>query len=207
MSPFRFTIAGFFTVVTLVALGLAAIVSQSRLGGSAAYTGFVALLCLALVGAIVRPFPARTFWLGFAIFGWTYWLVEFETQSSQSSPALVRGLFFYPPAGNSHGQPGLVTRELLSLLVNRMTSSRHVGAKVMGQWRGGTYYSGTITEVSGDQYLIVWDDGSAPQWTPSSGIMPGVPEVIVAGHSLLGGLFALLGGVLAAVLLGRVTEP
>ena len=66
------------------------------------------------------------------------------------------------------------------------------------QWRGGSYYSGTITEVKDGQYLIVWDEGSAPQWTPPSGILPLSPSLRVATHATIGGLFALLGGCSAA---------
>ena len=88
-----------------------------------------------------------------------------------------------------------------------MTPGRSVGSKVMGQWRGGSYYSGTITEAKDGQYLIVWDDGSAPQWTPSSGILPHSPSLRVAAHATIGGLFALLGGVLVAVLFGGKPTP
>lgn len=204
MSRFRFSIAGFFLVLTLVAFGLAASVSQSELAGSAAYTVFLGLLCLAAAGAILRPLPARAFWLGFALFGWTYWMCEFES----ALPSPQRGfmgsvLTIYgsssSPASN---RPSLATRYLIQWMADSLTPSRSVGSKVMGQWRGGSYYSGTISQATGDQYLIIWDDGSAPQWTPTTQIMPNSPSVLVAGHSLCGGLFALVGGALAAILFG-----
>ena len=44
MSRFRFSIGSFLGVVTLLALGLAALVSQSTLGASVAYTTFLSLL-------------------------------------------------------------------------------------------------------------------------------------------------------------------
>jgi len=204
MSRFRFSIAGFFLVVTLVAFGLAASVSQSEMAGSAAFTVFLGLLCLATAGAILRPLPARAFWLGFALFGWTYWVCEFESELPSPQRGFVGSLLFYgsSPSNSQSNRPSLVTRHLIQLMADSLTPSRSVGSKVMGQWRGGSYYSGTISQASGDQYLIIWDDGSAPQWTPTTQIMPTSPSVLVAGHSLCGGLFALIGGALAAILFG-----
>jgi hypothetical protein len=202
LSRFRFSIAGFFLVLTLVAFGLAATVSQSELAGSAAYTAFVLLVCLSVVGAVLRPLPPRAFWLGFALFGWTYWLVEFETEPPPPQQMMLTRIFNGSIANPSVSGPKLVTRHLLGAMVNNLTPSRAVGTKVIAQWRGGSYYSGTITEADGDQYLIVWDDGSAPQWTPTTQILPNSPSVLVAGHSLCGGLFGLLGAILTAVFFG-----
>ncbi len=209
MTRFRFTIAGFFLVLTLVAFGLAATVSQSELAGSAAYTLFVGLLCLAAAGAILRPLPARAFWLGFALFGWTYWMVEYETElPTPQQTYLTRFIGMGATPNQASGRPTLVTRHLLSAIAASVIPSREVGTKVIAQWRGGSYYTGMITEAKGEQYLIVWDDGSAPQWTPTTQILPSSPSILVAGHSLCGGLFALLGGILAAVLLsGTVKQP
>lgn len=208
MSRFRFSIAGFFLVLTLVAFGLAATVSQSDLAGSAAFTVFLGLLCLATAGAILRALPERAFWLGFALFGWTYWFCEFDTDLPSPQPSVLSGFFFSGrPSNSPASRPGLVTRHFLQYLASNLAPSRTIGSKVMGQWRGGSYYSGTITEANGNQYLIVWDDGSAPQWTPTTQIFPNSPSILVAGHSLCGGLFALVGGVMAAVLFGREALP
>jgi hypothetical protein len=106
-----------------------------------------------------------------------------------------------------NGHPRLITRHLLTFIAESMTPSRAVGTRVIAQWRGGAYYTGVITEANGEQYLIVWDDGSAPQWTPTTQILPSSPSMLVGGHSLCGGLFALLGGILAAVLLVRPAGP
>ena len=204
MSRFRFSITSFFVVVTLVALGMAALVSQSRLGGSLAYTVFLAVLCLALAGAILRPLPARAFWLGFAVFGWTYWLVEFD---AASPPQRWAGTVMYTGYGVSgQPRPGLVTRDLIGFLEANLTPNRRVGARVSAQWRGGSYYPGTITQVNGDDYLVQWDDGSAPQWTPSAQLASTSPAIQPAAHSLFGSLFALLGGVLVAILFGGRSE-
>lgn len=207
MNRFRFSLGSFLAVVTLLALGLAAMASQSRLAASVSLTAYVVLLCVAFAGAVLPHSANRPFWIGLAIFGWTYWFLEFDagnTSPSQSrapttSFIAVTGMVVQQPAP---GRVGLLTQDLIDFLETSVTPGRSVGSKVMGQWRGGSYYSGTITEVKDGQCLIVWDDGSAPQWTPPSGILPHSPSLRVAAHATIGGLFGLLGGVIVAVLFG-----
>ncbi len=205
MNRFRFSLGSFLVVLTLLGCGLAAMTSQSRLATSLAYTAFLGLLGVALAGAILGG-SNRAFWLGLAVFGWMYWFVEFDTGGSQPPPAamsirILSGFVVNQPV--QEPPVGLLTSELMDLLESRITINRLVGSKVMGQWRGGSYYSGTITEIKDGQYLIVWDDGSAPQWTPPSQIAPTSPNLRIAAHSTLGSLFALLGGVLVAVIFGE----
>lgn len=210
MNRFRFSLGSFLAVVTLLALGLSAMASQSRLAASAVLTAFVVLLCVALAGALMPHASNRAFWIGLAIFGWTYWFLEFDTQQGAPQPvrstsiALISGMIVQQPAP---GPVGLLTQDLIDFLETSVTPGRAVGSKVMGQWRGGSYYSGTISEVKDGQYLIVWDDGSAPQWTPPSGILPHSPSLRVAAHATIGGLFALLGGVAVAILFGAKSPP
>jgi len=209
MSRFRFSIATFLTVVTLLALGLAAMASQSRLATSLAYTAFLVLLAVASAGALLAAPPKRAFWIGFAIFGWTYWFVEFDvTQARSSGPqpivttiSMFSGQLTTRP--QSSAPSSLLTAELMDWLESVMTANLSVGSKVTAQWRGGSYYTGTIVQAQNGQYLIVWDDGSPQQWTPPSQILPNSPNLRLAGHATLGGLFALLGGVIVAVLFGE----
>src|SRR4029453_8426861 len=78
MSRFRFSIGSCLGAITLLALGLAALVSQSAVGASVAYTEFLSLLGLATTLAIVPGSGQRLFCAGFAVFGWLYWFTEFE---------------------------------------------------------------------------------------------------------------------------------
>lgn len=205
MNRFRFSLGSFLAVVTLLAVGLSAMASQSRLAASAALTAYIILLCIALAGSLMPHATNRPFWIGLAIFGWTYWFFEFDTQQGTAQPvrttavALISGMIVQQP---TPGRVGLLTQDLIDFLETSVTPGRSVGSKVMGQWRGGSYYSGTISEVKDGQYLIIWDDGSAPQWTPPSGILPHSPSLRVAAHATIGGLFALLGGVVVAILFG-----
>lgn len=208
MSRFRFSITSFLVVVTLLAAGLAAFVSQSQLAGNATYTVFVGLLCLSVAASFLQPLPAKAFWLGFAVFGWTYWFVEFPSngnsqQQSWGSIVYTRSL---GSNSNAPGRAGFITGDLIAFIEAHMTPNRAVGAKVMAQYRNGSYYSGTITQSDGVQYLITWDDGSAPQWTASSQIAPSSPSILIAGHALMGELFALIGGIVVALMFGRKVE-
>src|SRR5687767_8956766 len=89
MNRFRFSLGTFLVVVTLLALGLAALVSQSRFAASAALTAYVVLLCVSLAGAVMPHAANRAFWIGFAIFGWTYWFAEFDTGVARSGQPSV----------------------------------------------------------------------------------------------------------------------
>ena len=201
MERFRFSMTTFLIVITLLAGGLAAIVSQSRVAASAAYSGFLALISLALVGAIISQESRRVFCLGFALFGWCYWFVEYKQSPIPQYPYVT----FYGLSGTSQSsQPtGLITTELLTLLEENLSPNRKVGSQVMAQWRGGSYYPGVITEADRKgNYLVAWSDGSAAQWTASNLIQPGAPQMRVAGHAVMGSLWALLGGVLSSALFG-----
>jgi len=201
MGRFRFSMTTFLIVITLLAGGLAALVSQSRFGASAAHSVFLALICLSVVGALVTRDGRRAFWIGFALFGWCYWFVEYKASPTQQYPYVAYYGFY---GGSQAPQPtGLITTELLTLIEENLSPNRTVGSQVVAQWRGGGYYPGTITQADGSgSYLVAWTDGSAPQWTASNLIQPGAPQVRVAGHAVMGSLWALLGGALASTIFG-----
>lgn len=202
MGRFHFSLTSFLIAVTLLAGGLAALVSQSRIGASAAYSVYLALISLAVVGAIVTKEDRRAFWIGFALFGWCYWFVEYKPAPSAQTAYLGYYVGWYGGA-QSTPPPGMITTELLSLLEDSLSPNRRIGSQVMAQWRGGGYYPGTITQADGGgNYLVAWTDGSAPQWTASNLLQPGTPQVRVTGHAIMGSLWALTGGVLATLLFG-----
>jgi hypothetical protein len=195
MCGFRFSITTFLVVITLLSIGLWAFVSQTDKAANLTYSLFLGLVCLATCGIWLTIDSPRRFWLGFAIFGWIYWVVGFD--ANLSSPAYQRGLIYYS-SNVQQASARLITSDLLDYAETHLTASRRVGVKVMGQWRGGGFYPATITQVNGDQYTIAWDDGSAPQVTPASQLQPLKTHSRVAGHSVLGALIALLGGACVA---------
>jgi hypothetical protein len=208
MSRFRFSIASFLGAITLLALGLAAIVSQSTLGASVAYTVFLSLLGLATTLAIVPGSRHRVFCAGFAIFGLFYWFTEFklptnsvpqELWTTGSSSGLPR-----PESSEDGSGPGLITRRLITFVETKLIRNRQVGAQVMAQLSSGNYYPGTIVAVDGEQYQVQWVDGTL-QWTAPQQIWIDPAATRLACHSLMGGLFALFGAVLASLFAGGPT--
>jgi hypothetical protein len=72
MSRFRISLATLLGIVAVVALGLAGMTSASRLATAALATVTLALLLAAILAAWLLAGSDRAFWVGFALFGWTY---------------------------------------------------------------------------------------------------------------------------------------
>jgi hypothetical protein len=197
MGRFRFSITSFLVVTTLLAFGLSAYVAQTEWMGNLTYTLFLSLLCLAAAGAMFVRGSQQRFWIGFAVFGWCYWFVGFDASVTSNRAYQQFGMWGYSTMPQPSG-PRLITSDILDYTETHLVARRNVGDKVMAVWRGGGFYPGTIRLISGNQYLIAWDDGSAPQMTPPSSIQPLKLHSRVAGHSVLGGLAALIGGMVVA---------
>jgi hypothetical protein len=75
MTRLRFTLAQLMAVVLFLGFGFAALRNADAFWASAAYTLAIILLAGSLVGAFARKGRARTTWIGFAVFGWTYLIV------------------------------------------------------------------------------------------------------------------------------------
>lgn len=198
MKRFHFSIASFFVAFTLLAFGLGAYGSQSEWLANCAYMVFVGLVCLATAGAIITRAGQQRFWIGFAVFGWAYWFLGFDLTLNTNRQGYQQ-YWGYSSYSTPATQPRLFTSDLLDFGESLLVPRRQVGDKVVAQWRGGGYYPGTITAVQADgQYLVAWDDGSAPSPAPVSGIQGYFAHSRLAGHAVLGSVAALFGGLLAA---------
>ncbi len=211
MFRFRFSLLHFLMVITLLAVGFGAIASGSRLAASGAYTLFLGLICLALAGAVIVRGEARPFWIGFAIFGWAYLFLAFESSESSAPQRSWRSgwlssFSFSTYGSESQNSAHLITTDIIDFLEDHLTGSRQIGAKVMAQWTSGSYYAGTIRSYDGAVYTIAWDDGSTPSAVAPAGIRGYTPYARLSGHSVFGSLAGLLGGILAALLFGNVRE-
>jgi hypothetical protein len=205
MNRFRFSISSVLAVVTLLAAGLGAMASRSQLAASLALTVFLSALALATAVALVRRAANRTFWIGFSVFGWMYWFGEFTLPDSAWTRSWQSAVY---AAGASPPPPqptGLITGEFIRFVEANVTPNRSPGAQVMALWpNNGRYYRATIVETLADGMVQVqWAEGGGLQATPASQIIGDSPQLVVAGHSLMGGMFGLLGGMLAAWVAGR----
>jgi hypothetical protein len=201
MSGFRFSLLSFIAVITLLAAGLGAMASQSRLATSTAYTLFVIAVGWTAVAALIPGLPNRAFCAGFAVFGLMYWYLEIrplDTSATQWPSGYVAGT-----TGSVATEPQLVTRDLVHWLALNVSQRFAVGMHVQARWNdNGRYYPARVTQIQGTQYEIQWDSGGTLQWTPLAGLVADDPSILVAGHALVGSLFAIF-GVLAAFFAGR----
>jgi hypothetical protein len=198
MNRLRFSIGSFLVVVSALALGLGTIVSQSELAAAIAFTVFVSMLGLAATVACAPRSERRAFCAGFAIFALTYWLVEFQSPDGSSAARWPAGWISVTSSAGSPPQgPALITRQVLQWIERNLTPNRRIGSRVMAAFNSnGRYYPATIVQEGSGQFQIQWVDGGALQWTPANLIVADSPTALVAGHAVMGGLFALLGGVL-----------
>ena len=75
MIRLRFTLAQLMGIVFYLGFGFAALRNADDFWASAAYTLAIILIAASLVGAFARSGWARTPWVGFTVFGWTYLLI------------------------------------------------------------------------------------------------------------------------------------
>jgi hypothetical protein len=74
------------------------------------------------------------------------------------------------------------------------------GGQVYAQFNGGAYYMGKVQSFDGANYVIAWDDGTAPSPVPPAGIRGCVQYVRTSAHSVIGLLLALIGGLVTRAL-------
>jgi hypothetical protein len=96
---FRVSIAALMAAVFVAAVGFAALKNASAWWSSALFTLTLALFLFATVGAIRGG--DKTFWLGFALFGWSYMILSYEPWSKHATtppPLVTTGLLncLYP---------------------------------------------------------------------------------------------------------------
>jgi hypothetical protein len=105
MRRFRFSIASLLVLILVTGLGLAALRSPSWLWAGVMINLDLAVLTIAVLGAIYRRGTKRAYWLGLALGGWIYFSLGF-------CPWLTTEL-----------GPQLLTTALLDILYPRVTLS------------------------------------------------------------------------------------
>jgi hypothetical protein len=72
MGRFRFSLLGLGGLVTLIALGCAAVVYANTWVSAAVWWATFLILMVATLAALVRQSPERAWWIGFSLFGWLF---------------------------------------------------------------------------------------------------------------------------------------
>jgi hypothetical protein len=72
MRRLRFNIASLLVFVLILGIGFAALRESSELWDSGLFTLTLGVLLVSILLSVHRTVSRRAFWLGFALFGWTY---------------------------------------------------------------------------------------------------------------------------------------
>jgi hypothetical protein len=109
MTRLRFTLAQLMAIVLYVGFGFAALRNADEVWASATYTLAFLMISVAPLGALARKGRARMAWAGFAVFGWSRFLVGAHPLTSNSvfGPVLSPGLL--SERGFTHVLPYLLT--------------------------------------------------------------------------------------------------
>jgi hypothetical protein len=73
----RVTIRALVALVLIIAFALAALRGANVGWAAASILATLVALCTATLGGLVRRGPSRPEWIGFALFGWAYFLLHF----------------------------------------------------------------------------------------------------------------------------------
>jgi hypothetical protein len=72
MKPIRFNIASILAVILVFGVGFAALRESNDLWDSGLFTLTIGVLIISVLLAIHRMEAKRAFWIGSALFGWSY---------------------------------------------------------------------------------------------------------------------------------------
>lgn len=203
------SIRSLLLLIAILAVGLALIASQSRLGADAALTLFWTGVLLSLSGAIVGRAGVRAFGVGAAVFGLGYWALAFETEEVQTSGTVrLRALRLWQFGGVAPSRPEpaagrFLTADLIDWIEDSVRPRVAVGGPVDAQYKNGSYYTGKVLSFDGTSYIIAWDDGTQPSAVPPAGIRGLVAHVRTSAHAVFGLAFALFGGLATVGLFHR----
>jgi len=88
MKTIGFSIKGLLAAVTLIAVGLFALMNASYVWSSVVLSLTLLLLLIALVAIVYQRGEPRSFWVGFAIFGWGYFILTHPPLGESYRPLL-----------------------------------------------------------------------------------------------------------------------
>ncbi len=181
MQRFRFSIASLLLVVLFAAIGFAALRESSDLWDGSVFTLTLASLLISILLAVHRIESRQAFWIGFALFAWTY-----------------VGLSLVPPI-----ESRLITTKALTFLdskVPRRSPAFSLYATINSGTGGNQAQSvriapdGSLLATSSQGLVKIWD---AATGRPPGGWSGTTQNFMRIGHSLLALLAGWIGGLLS----------
>jgi hypothetical protein len=215
MKP-QFSIRQLLAVIVPLAVGLTAMTNPTPFWEGSVFAVTHCLLFTAIIAAIYRTKGARAFWLGFAVFGWGFYLlctdVVFELHSTRHSQNVLP---YWPNYGEEDPPLRAFTKSLVDILqLHRRIAPKTVGEKIQVQWGGpSSYYPSSVLEIKDNLYKIRYDSdpqGTYDEWVGTGRIkLLDLDRTYRIGEWLWTLLFALAGGLIARYLYatGREREP
>jgi hypothetical protein len=191
MNKIRFNIGGLLVLILVLGIGIAALRESNELWDSGLFTATIGILLVSVLLAVYRKGLTRAFWLGFAVFGWSYLVL-----------AVV-------PAINAR----LITTRALSYVDSKVQvrGTSAVGAMpYWDSWSQNGQVRSAVFGLRGQQRIA---DGQGQEWIVDAS----TGQLVVAfrgssanfiriGHSLLALLVAWLGGRLSRGLFQRSSQ-
>jgi hypothetical protein len=189
MRYIRFNIASLLVIILIIGFGFAALRDSNDLWDSGCLTLTLGVFLISILVAVHRTRSRRAFWIGFALFGWTY-----------------LGLSLVPSI-----ESGLITTKGLAYLDSKVPD------RLMGEYdvrithpgSGSSNNSVQSFDVTKDGNQLanssqgtvrLWDFGTGKLLSGRSGTTENFVRI---GHSLLSLLAAILGGLLSRQLYAR----
>jgi hypothetical protein len=144
MRKIRFSIASLLVVVLFLSVGFAALRESSDLWDSGIFNLTLASLLISILLAVHRTETRRAFWIGFALFGWSY--LALSLVPSIESRLITTKALVYLDSKVPGRSLGVFTAQVSSN-GNKLTSSGHGQVKIWDVATGKLLSSwGGITE-------------------------------------------------------------
>lgn len=89
-SLFQFSIRGLLIAVTILSVGIAALLNANGWWEAAMWGGTIFVLAIAVLLAIYRREERRAFWLGFSVCGWLFLAVLIYSWTPSANPQVAR---------------------------------------------------------------------------------------------------------------------
>jgi hypothetical protein len=201
MRP-RISIAALLAGMVPIAVGLAALANPTALWEGVVFALTLLTLFTAIVGVLYRRGAGRAFWVGFALFGWGFFVLASDISIEIGSSASIQNGRFWSSETEREQPVSALVRNLVDFVqLNRTSFPRSTGDKVQVLWGNpGTYFPCTVLQINGNQFRIRYD--SDPQGTWDEWV--GTPRIKSANadrcYRIAELLFALLFGLAGAMI-------